>query len=82
MNMNQYMSMQRKESLRVRQSFIVNGEISEIKIKNIVGAQPLNGKDLKDFEIFLEKYAEKIVEKWISYFVYHKNVEFEKSQRG
>lgn len=56
----------------------MNGEISEIKITNISGAQPLKGKDLKDFEVFLEKYADKTVEKWISYFVYHKDVEFEK----
>jgi hypothetical protein len=58
--------------------YIVNGEISEIKITNIKGSKPLNGKDLKDFEIFLEKYSGKIVEKWINYFVYHKDVEFEK----
>ena len=52
---------------------IVNGKISEIKITNISEARPLKGKDLKDFEVFLEKYAERIVEKWISYFVYLKN---------
>ena len=33
---------------------------------------------LKDFEVFLEKYSDNIVEKWIDYFVYHKNVQFEK----
>ena len=58
--------------------YIVNGEILEIKITNISGARPLKENDLKDFEVFLEKYADKIVEKWISYFVYHKDVEFEK----
>jgi hypothetical protein len=58
--------------------YIVNGEVSEIKITNVSGISPLVGKNLKDFEIFLEKYADKIVEKWISYFVYHKDVEFEK----
>ena len=58
--------------------YIVNGEISEIKITYISGLRPLKGKNLKDFEIFLEKYADKIVEKWINYFVYHKDVEFEK----
>ena len=58
--------------------YIVNGVISEIKITNIAGARPLKGKVLKDFEIFLEKFADKIVEKWISYFVYHKDVDFEK----
>lgn len=58
--------------------YIINGVIFEIKIINILGAKPLKGKELKDFEIFLERYADKIVEKWISYFVYHKDVEFEK----
>ena len=58
--------------------YIINGEISEVKITNISVAWPLKGNDLKDFEIFLEKYADKIVEKWINYFIYHKDVEFEK----
>ncbi len=58
--------------------YIVDGEISEIKITNISGAHPLKGKDQKDFEFFLKKYAYKIVEKWITYFVYHKDVTFEK----
>jgi hypothetical protein len=58
--------------------YIVNGEISEIRITNIKGTRPLKGKDLKDFEIFLGNYAHKIIDKWINYFVYHKDVEFEK----
>lgn len=58
--------------------YIVDGKIVEIKIKMVKGAKPLLGSKLKDFEIFLEKYADKIVEKWIDYFVYHKNIEFEK----
>ena len=41
------------------------------------GSNPLTGNKLKDFDEFLEKYAEKIVEKWVDYFVYHKNIEFE-----
>jgi hypothetical protein len=58
--------------------YIIDGVITGIKITNISGTRPLKGKDLKDFEVFLEKYADKIVEKWINYFVYHKDVEFEK----
>ncbi len=58
--------------------YIVNGEISEIRITDISGIRPLKGKDLKNFKTFLEKYADKIVEKWISYFVYHTDVKFEK----
>jgi hypothetical protein len=57
---------------------IVDGEIVEIKIKLVKGRRPLTGSNLKDFEVFLEKYADKIVEKWVDYFIYHKNIEFEK----
>lgn len=58
--------------------YIVDGKIVEIKIKLVKGSRPLTGTKLKDFEEFLEKFAEKIVEKWIDYFVYHKNIEFER----
>jgi hypothetical protein len=58
--------------------YIVNGEIVEIKIKFVKGSNPLTGSKLKDFELFLENYGERIVEKWIDYFVYHKVVDFEK----
>ncbi len=58
--------------------YIVDGKIVEIKIKLVKGSRPLTGSKLRDFEDFLEKYAEKIVEKWIDYFVYHKNIEFER----
>ena len=58
--------------------FIIDGKISEIRIKLVKDRKPLKGSKLKDFEKFLEVYAEKIVEKWIDYFVYHKEVKFEK----
>jgi len=58
--------------------YIVDGKIVEIKIKSIKGLRPLMGSKLKDFKVFLEKYADKIVQKWIDYFVYHRNIEFEK----
>ena len=58
--------------------YIVEGKIVGIKIKPVKGLNPLTGSKLKDFEEFLEKFSEKIVEKWIDYFVYHKNIEFEK----
>lgn len=58
--------------------YIIEGIISEIKLKNVKGVDPLTGKDLKDFQVFLDNFAEKIVKKWIDYFVYHKNVEFER----
>lgn len=58
--------------------YIINGEITEIRITSVKGYKPLKGKDLKNFEDFLEIYASKIVEKWVDYFVYHRDVEFEK----
>jgi len=58
--------------------YIRNGIIHEIRISTSKGSKPLTGNELKDFKIFLEVYAERIIEKWIEYFVYHKDVEFEK----
>jgi len=58
--------------------YIINGIISEIKIKLVSGKRPLDTTRLKDFEKFLGVYAEQIVKKWIDYFVYHKDVSFEK----
>ncbi len=58
--------------------YIVNGIVTEIRIKPIKGYGPLTGSKLKDFEEFLEAYADKIVQKWIDYFVFHKEIEFEK----
>lgn len=61
--------------------YIVNGEVSEIIIKPVKGYKPLEGVKLKDFEDLLEHYADRIVQKWIDYFVYHKDIKFEKISR-
>lgn len=58
--------------------YIVDGKIVEIKIKPVKGLRPLTGSKLNDFEDFLEEYSDKIIQKWIDYFILHKNVEFEK----
>jgi hypothetical protein len=58
--------------------YIVNGIISEIKIISVKGKKPLFGTELKNFQAFLEHYATEIVVKWIDYFVYHKEIPFEK----
>ena len=58
--------------------YIENGVIQEIKIKTVKGRKPLKGKDLKNLQDFLEVYADQIVQKWVDYFVYHKDVEFER----
>lgn len=58
--------------------YIVNGKIHEIVVKSVKGYKPLTSSKLNDFKLFLEVYANKIVEKWIDYFIFHKNIEFEK----
>jgi len=58
--------------------YIVEGKIVEIKIKPVKGLKPLTDSKLNDFKEFLENYADKIVQKWIDYFVLHKDVVFEK----
>lgn len=69
----------RKGEYESKAEFIIhNGEIIEIKIIENIGFKPLTGSDLKNFKDFLPKYAEKIIEKWINYFVYRKDVEFER----
>jgi len=57
--------------------YIVDGQITETRIKLVKNKRPLTGAKLKDFEDFLQVYAQQIVQKWIDYFVYHKDVSFE-----
>ena len=57
--------------------YIINGQVTEIRIKIVKGKRPLTGGKLKDFKDFLQVYANQIVQKWIDYFVYHKDVSFE-----
>jgi hypothetical protein len=67
------------DSLESRAEFyIIKGEISEIRIKLVKDRKPLKGAKLKDFEKFLEVYANEIVQKWVDYFVYHKEIKFER----
>lgn len=58
--------------------YIDDGIINEVKIKSVKGRKPLQGKDLRNFQDFLQVYAEQIVQKWVDFFVYRKNVKFER----
>jgi len=57
---------------------IIDGRIEEIRIKPVKGRKPLTGNKLDDFKEFISHYGDKIVEKWVNYFVYHKEVGFER----
>ena len=60
---------------------IENGQVRDIIIKSVKGRKPLPPNILNEFKRFTGVYAEKIVQKWIDYFVLHKQVQCEKIER-
>ena len=57
---------------------LFEGVIEKIIIKNIRGRAPLKGKDLSNLKTFLTHYADAIVEKWVDFFVYQREVDFQR----
>lgn len=53
---------------------ITDGQIIDIKIKDAKGKRALPQKELKEFKLFVYKFKDDIVKKWIDYFVYHKSI--------
>jgi hypothetical protein len=45
-----------------------------ITLKSVAGKPPLDNNDLKAFKSFVTVYAEKIVQKWIDFFILNKPV--------
>ena len=60
---------------------IEDGKVKEVFIKSVKGRKPLPITVLKNFKKFVELYADEIVEKWIDYFVLHKQVSCESIKR-
>ncbi|HSF52845.1 MAG TPA: DUF4160 domain-containing protein [Algoriphagus sp.] len=58
--------------------FMQDGMIKEIILTNVKRRKPLKGSDLNNLKQFLEIYAESIVSKWVDFFVYNKEISFEK----
>ena len=72
--MNLFMYTGNAENTKAKRKSI---SFTEIRIKLVKGRKPLTGAKLRDFEDFLQKYADQIVQKWVDYFVYHKDILFE-----
>lgn len=51
-----------------------NGKVKEINIRGKQGVPPLSSKNQKEAEKFVREYADKIVDKWVNYFVKKKRV--------
>ena len=56
---------------------IEDGKVIAIQIRSVKGKRPLQGNVLNDFKLFIETYADDIVNKWIDYFVLHKSISCE-----
>ena len=53
---------------------ILDGKISQILIKNVKGKRPLPATELKEFQEFTEAFKNEIVQRWVDYFVFHKQI--------
>ncbi len=48
---------------------MMNGELSEVRVREKAGEKPLSGKDTKTAEAFIRKYSKNIIDKWVRFFV-------------
>ncbi len=46
-----------------------NGILTEIRVREKAGEEPLSSKDQKIAEEFIRKYSKNIITKWIKFFV-------------
>ena len=60
---------------------VVDGKVEEIRIGRVPGRKPLGPAQLRDFQLVVEQYAEEIVQKWIDYFILHRQVSSENITR-
>lgn len=60
---------------------IKDGKVETIIIKSVKGRAPLPANILRNFEKFVNVYADKIVQKWIDYFILHKQISCEIIER-
>ena len=54
---------------------IEHSRVVEIIISSVRGKRPLCGCELSDFETLIRHYADEIVQKWIDYFILHRQVQ-------
>ena len=52
----------------------IDGVFKEIIIKNVSGKEPLDAQNLKKFKKVVDLYKDDIVNKWIDFFIYNKEI--------
>ena len=53
---------------------IEDGRVVNIILKPVRGRRPLEGAQLRDFEALVSHYSQEIVQKWVDYFVLHRQI--------
>lgn len=48
---------------------MMDGELSEIQVREKKGVEPLSDKDKRTAEAFIQKYHKNIIDKWVKFFV-------------
>lgn len=48
---------------------MMDGELSEIHVREKKGVEPLSDKDKRTAEAFIQKYYKNIIDKWVKFFV-------------
>lgn len=48
---------------------MMDGELSEIHVREKKGVEPLSDKDKRTAEAFIQKYHKNIIYKWVKFFV-------------
>jgi hypothetical protein len=53
---------------------IQDGVVVDIRFGAVRGRRPLEGAQLRDFEALTRQYAADIIQKWVDYFILHKQI--------
>jgi len=53
---------------------IEDGKVIDVVLKEVKGRKPLETSKAKDFKLFVEAFADQIVQRWVDYFIYHKSI--------
>lgn len=54
-----------------------NGEFREVRVSGVRGKEPLDSKNGKRLRKLVEHFREDIVQKWVDFFVYNREVKLE-----
>ena len=60
------------------QLIVENGRVIDISYSSVKGRRPLNQSEMSNFQDLTKHCADEIVQKWIDYFVLHRQIVLQK----